>query len=751
MSSKIKFSLFRAFACICLCSKNSAASELGGLERRFDIKGYQVTGKQLKVPVDFPSILSPYTGTNLGVDTIAKAASSIQAEYSRLGFPLTSVSVSPGRMTNGILTFNVYQAAVPTVLIGGEMYSAAGKLLNAANVAAGVELASSTAAAGATNAAASSTNAAATTNEVPHFTLKSYDVAGITLLPKSVLPPIFEKHFGTNVTFGDVSEVQKALQLEYHNRGYDSVMVTVPMQRLTNDSIRLVVMEGKLAEIVIKGNHYYGTNNILRSLPSLKTNIFLNSKIFQAELDRANANQDRQVYPKIAPGPETNTSALILTVKDRLPLHGKVDFNNQNSPGTPNLRVNSSAVYNNLWDQNHSLGVQYSFSPEALKSLDKWAWYDRPLVANYSAFYRMPLTGPEAVGDKVAASQSGAFGYNEATRKFQLPNPTGGAEINMFASRSTIDSGVNNADPANLFSSVVRSIDQQRSSEDLTVNQDIGFRLSKPLPEFDRINSTLSAGMGFKTYDISSFSTNSFIFTEHLFDTSGNPFTRVSRTPSPVPFSRSLINYLPLSFRWDANRQDKYGRTDIGFNYSPNLWHSGNRANIQSVAGSTKSSGYWNILGGSLAREQAIGHGWKASIRADGQWSSEPLISNEQFGAGGIGGVRGYSEGESFGDTGWRIFSEIKTPPSLLGPIDTGSKTQLTLRGTVFMDYAETYLLDPQFGQAGRTRLWGTGAGAVAALGSGWEARLIFGVPLLKTANSNPGQLRINFSLISQF
>ena len=38
----------------------------------------------------------------------------------------------------------------------------------------------------------------------------------------------------------------------------------------------------------------------------------------------------------------------------------------------------------------HSLGVQYSFSPEDYKGGDQWNFYDRPLVANYSAFYRMP-------------------------------------------------------------------------------------------------------------------------------------------------------------------------------------------------------------------------------------------------------------------------------------------------------------------------------------------------------------------------
>ena len=137
--------------------------------------------------------------------------------------------------------------------------------------------------------------------------------------------------------------------------------VTIPQQQITNKVVKLQVFEGLLAEILVAKNRYFSSNNVMRALPSLRTNVVLNGLAFQAELDRANANQDRQIYPLLSPGPEENTTAITLETKDRLPLHGKIELNNQNSPGTPDLRVNSSAAYNNLWQLEHSLGVQYSF------------------------------------------------------------------------------------------------------------------------------------------------------------------------------------------------------------------------------------------------------------------------------------------------------------------------------------------------------------------------------------------------------
>jgi hemolysin activation/secretion protein len=187
---------------------------------------------------------------------------------------------------------------------------------------------------------ASSTNATAgaTTNAMPHFVVEGYEVLGNTLLPEETIKAIFGRHTGTNVGFEDVSSGIKELQAEYHARGYDTISVTIPQQRITNNIFRIQVFEGRLVEIIVKGNRYYSSNNVMRALPSLKTNIYLNSKVFQPELDRANANQDRQIFPEIQPGPETNTSALVLGVRDRFPLHVKIEANNQSSPGTPEMR-----------------------------------------------------------------------------------------------------------------------------------------------------------------------------------------------------------------------------------------------------------------------------------------------------------------------------------------------------------------------------------------------------------------------------
>jgi len=599
-----------------------------------------------------------------------------------------------------------------------------------------------------TNSPAAKSPAAPAQSPAIHFLVNHYEVEGNTLLPEKILNGILSQHTGTNITFDDVGSAVKALQLEYHNRGYDTISVTVPQQRLTNGIFRIRVFEGRLAEIIINGNRYYSSNNVMRALPGLKTNIFLNSKVLQPQLDLANANQDRQIYPEIHPGPDSNTTSLILRVKDRLPFHAKIEFNNQSTPGTPDLRLATSAVYNDLWQLDHSLGVQYTFSPQEYKQGGNWNPYDRPLIANYSGFYRLPLSSPDSLADEAARS-AGKFGYNEATRKFVLPPATGAPELNIYASGSTIDTGVLQGPAKTIFTGTNGTIAQQTIHQDLTYNNALGFRLTQPLPEFFGFRPHFQVGMDYKNYKEMNFETNNFIFTQYLVNTSGNPFTRVTTTASPVPTTSESLSYLPLTLHWDASRDDKQGSTGLGFNYSPNFWYSGTRENVESIASSPQASGFWHIITANASREQNLPGDWKLALRADGQWASQPLIPNEQFGGGGIAGVRGYREGEVFGDSGWRVTSEVKLPSYRIGFAGQGTSRPLIVRTSFFMDYADTYLADPE-GRKAETPLWGTGFAGAASLGSHFSGMLSFAWPLLNTPTSEASHLFIAFSLTAQ-
>lgn len=794
-------------------SPDTPASPGADTAPHFLVRGYTVEGVLLSTNILVP-LFSKYSGTNVSLPEIIKAASDLQSAYHDQGYPAMSVAFVPEQITDGIVTFNVAQTAIPQIVVAGERYlsfsnglevvsrppvvavkppTRAGVITNFVPPIhpnpilpeAGVETRRATYpemvdALAAMRREMSKLESRAkdtrihviSTNAGPRFAVEKYLVGGNSILPSAAIGQVItniDGAFGTNVGFDGIETVVSELGKAYHERGFITVAVNVPQQKLTNATVKLQVLEGRLADIHVDGNRYFSSNNVMRSLPSLHTNMVLNGPIFNAELNRANANQDRQIYPVIGPGPEPGSSALTLNVKDRVPFHVKLELNNQSSPGTPDMRVNGSAVYDNLWQREHSIGMQYGFSPEVYKAGDSWNFYDQPLVAYYSGFYRLPLGNPEPIENTVANSR-GSFGYNEATRQFNLPPPSGQPELTLYANRATIDTGIENPGSSILAtttsSNSISTLSEQSIHQDITINQGLGFQLTQPLPEINGVRSILSGGLDYKAYSLTSYETNIITTTTAATNLLNGQVTTTAQSVIKVtPPTYSTLDYLPLSLNYNASLQDAFGPATAGLGSSANLWYSSSFfsgssssnspptslngvASLRKIINSDQASGHWVILRPSVSQEIDFYTNWVTSFRADGQWASEPVLSTEQFGAGGVNSVRGYHEGEVFGDTGWHLSLDQQTPPCIVGMIRDG--TPLTVRGSAYMDYARVYLLDPQ-GRQGSTPLWGTGFGFSASAGSHWQAQFLFSWPLLSAGTVPAGKPFFNFSLTAQF
>jgi len=597
----------------------------------------------------------------------------------------------------------------------------------------------------------------ATTNAT--FAVTSYEVAGNTRLPVDLVEAVLAPYTGPAVSFETIRQALRELQVAYRERGYVTVSVSLPPQKLTNSVVKVQVIEGRLAEINVVNNRYFSSNNIMRALPSLRTNWILNSLVLQRELDAANANRDRQIFPKIGPGPEPGTSTLDLKVKDRLPLHTRVELNNQSTPGTPDLRGNLSAQYNNLWDRDHQLGVQYAFTPETYKGQTRNAAtsLDDPLVANYSGYYRFPLGGPVATTD-APDGRPAQFGYNEATHSFQLPPASGRPELTFFGSRSTVDTGIK-LSPAQQSvtgsATNTTSILKQDSSQDLTLNENLGFRLAVPLPEENGVRGAFSCGLDFKRYRKASFSTNNFAINYTVIDPkTGVIIAQISTNYAlPSPASYNAVDYLPLNLGLDCSIPDRLGvsfyNVALNFNFLPVFL--GDKAFSQAATSPQAGAKYAALTAG-YSRDQKIFKDWDVLLRANGQLSNQPLISNEQFALGGLASVRGYREGEVYGDSGWRVSVEPRTPFLSLGTIENNHhSTPLWVRASTFLDYGEAYTKNAPAGVRSLVRLCGAGIGATASLGDFLDARLMVAWPILNSPITKAGAPGVFFGIGAQF
>ncbi len=597
------------------------------------------------------------------------------------------------------------------------------------------------------------------TNSGPVFKVDKYLVTGNTILPPAQLGHVFTNvpdAFGTNVGIADIKSALGELQTAYRERGYVTVSVGLPTQKLTNAVVKIKVTEGRLAVITVKGNDWYSTENVLRSLPSLQTNMLLNSHVFQRELDNANANRNRQIYPVIGPGPDPGTSELTLKVKDRLPLHARVEINNDTTPGTPDSRVAANAQYDNLWQLEHQVGVSYSFSPVDYKPHDnyKFSALDDPLVANYGGYYRMPIGQPEPVQAELNNNPR-SFGYNEATHQFNLPPPSGSSEFNLFASRSTSDTGVLWGKRENKITTPLLTLDSQDSGENITLTEGIGGKFSFPLPALENISSTFSIGLDFKRYQAASYNTNNFFATSYITN-NGVVVPVTSQLAHGQPTRYTSVDYYPINVALNGSRPDAYGSTTFNAQMNYNLGSDGplaqlaySQAALLYTNGQNNARDNYCTVQAGASREQRIYKDWTVMLHGDGQWASCPLFSNEQFAMGGTSGVRGYQSGDVYGDTGWRVSCEPRTPMVNIGMVD--GNQPFWVQGYVFMDYGELYRLQRTPFTGTSENFWGYGGGFTANIGNHIDGRLAVSFPLISSPNTQAESVQIYFGVGAQF
>jgi len=199
----------------------------------------------------------------------------------------------------------------------------------------------------------------------PHFFVKEYQVeGGGHLLPNVEVEAAVYPYLGPYRTTGDVEQARGALEQAYRDKGYQTVTVQIPPQKLGSGVVILQVMRGEVARLRVHGSRYFSIDQIKREAPSLQEGQSPNFSQVTHDLLVLNELPDRQVTPTVRPGETPGSVDVDLNVKDKLPLHGSLEINNRYSTGTTQLRLNGSVSYDNLWQLGHSIGFSFQVSPE---------------------------------------------------------------------------------------------------------------------------------------------------------------------------------------------------------------------------------------------------------------------------------------------------------------------------------------------------------------------------------------------------
>ncbi len=207
------------------------------------------------------------------------------------------------------------------------------------------------------------------------------------------------------------------------------------------------------------------------------------------------------------------------------------------------------------------------------------------------------------------------------------------------------------------------------------------------------------------------------------------------------------ITYVPATLSWRGDWTGDTARTDLSLSGTLGIRGLGDSWERFAYKRLYARDGFF-IVKLDAGREQDFGPGLQLSSRFTGQWSPDPLISNEGFSLGGMSSVRGYYESEAIGDYGFALQTELRSP-DLASRLGEGPLDELRLHA--FLDSGWAAIHRAAAGQDEDFSLASAGLGARIRLFDYFHGAVDLGVPLLTGPDSESGDLFVRFRILGEF
>ncbi|WP_244540557.1 POTRA domain-containing protein [Hyphomicrobium sp. CS1BSMeth3] len=199
---------------------------------------------------------------------------------------------------------------------------------------------------------------------VQKFSIDEFRVDGATSLAQADVEAAIYPFLGPDRSAEHVDKARAALEKAYHDKGFQTVSVSVPAQNVEGGTVILTVTEARVANLRVKNSRYFDQERIREAAPSLKEGTLPNFTTVTQDLVALNQWPDRRITPALRAGMTPGTIDVDLNVEDKLPLHASVELANRQSPNTTPLRLTSTVRYDNLWQRGHSLSLSYQVAPQ---------------------------------------------------------------------------------------------------------------------------------------------------------------------------------------------------------------------------------------------------------------------------------------------------------------------------------------------------------------------------------------------------
>jgi hemolysin activation/secretion protein len=157
----------------------------------------------------------------------------------------------------------------------------------------------------------------------------------------------------------------------------------------------------------------------------------------------------------------------------------------------------------------------------------------------------------------------------------------------------------------------------------------------------------------------------------------------------------------------------------------------------------TGAPAHYKLLRYAAGYSRALPAGWQMRLTLSGQYTSDPLIPGEQFGAGGATTVRGFNERDISNDVGHLASVEVYTPNFC-----SGIQTLATqCRAVAFYDTARVRRNDPLPGEVAEASIGSVGIGLRASVDKYMTLQMDYGHVVDASLTRNKGDKKLHLRL----
>ena len=268
----------------------------------------------------------------------------------------------------------------------------------------------------------------------PAVLVQQFQITGNTVFDDATLQALLKSWIGKRHTLLQLYGAADKVTEYYRRHGYGLAYASLPAQTLTNGTVRLQVVEGRLGNIAIQGNDRTSNATLIKRVSNLDTGDVYTTAAMERAVLLLSDLPGMHASAVLSPGQQFGTSDVLFKVRET-PYNGDVSIDDYGRSVIGRWRVNADVNVNSVTGHGDELSAGITHSSSNLLNFGKLA-YNVPLgapggtlnIAWNRAVFR--LGGLFGGSDISGSTQNGSLNYmyaQERTRQASFYWGIGGA------------------------------------------------------------------------------------------------------------------------------------------------------------------------------------------------------------------------------------------------------------------------------------------------------------------------------------